>query len=55
MGKSRAEQAMAVGAETLTTVCPTCELTLRAGAKAAENGSKLKVSNMLDLIWKAIK
>ena len=55
MGKARAEQAMAVGAETLTTVCPTCELTLRAGAMAAENGSKIKVANMLDLIWKAIK
>ncbi|MCP4228688.1 MAG: FAD-binding protein [bacterium] len=55
MGKARAEQAMAVGAETLTTVCPTCELTLRGGAKAAENGSKIKVANMLDLIWKAIK
>jgi glycolate oxidase len=57
MSKTRAEQAIAVGVEDLVTICPTCELTLRAGAKAAtsDNGHKLTVHNMMDLVWKAIK
>jgi glycolate oxidase len=54
---SRAEQAAATGADTVVTVCPTCELTLRAGAQAigGGNGDGLKVANLLDLVWKAIK
>jgi len=53
---SRAEQAAATGADTVVTVCPTCELTLRSGAQAiGGNGDGLKVANLLDLVWKAIK
>ena len=53
---SRAEQAAATGADTVVTVCPTCELTLRSGAQAiGGNGDGLNVANLLDLVWKAIK
>jgi len=53
---SRAEQAAATGADTVVTVCPTCELTLRNGAQAiGGNGDGLTVANLLDLVWKAIK
>ncbi len=54
---SRAEQAAATGADTVVTVCPTCELTLRTGAEAigGGDGDALKVENLLDLVWKAIK
>ncbi len=54
---ARAEQAAATGADTLVTACATCELTLRNGAQAigGGNGDGLKVANLLDLVWKAIK
>jgi Fe-S oxidoreductase len=53
---SRAEQAAATGADTVVTACATCELTLRNGAQAiGGNGDGLKVVNLLDLVWKAIK
>ncbi|NIT36161.1 MAG: FAD-binding protein [candidate division Zixibacteria bacterium] len=52
---SRAEQAAATGADTVVTVCPTCELTLRTGAQAIGGGDGLRVENLLDLVWKAIK
>ncbi|MDI6808629.1 MAG: FAD-binding and (Fe-S)-binding domain-containing protein [Candidatus Eisenbacteria bacterium] len=52
---SRAEQAAATGADTVVTACATCELTLREGAKRIGNGNGLKVENLLDLVWKAIK
>ena len=57
MSKARAEQAIAAGVENIVTICPTCELSLRAGAKAATagNGNNVKVTNLLDLVWKAIK
>jgi glycolate oxidase len=54
LAQTRLEQAAATGAEALVTVCPTCELTLRQAAQASDNGS-VKVSNLLDLVWKAIK
>jgi Fe-S oxidoreductase len=53
---ARAEQAAATGVDTLVTACATCELTLRGGAQAlGGNGDGLKVANLLDLVWKAIK
>ncbi|MGD8717385.1 MAG: FAD-binding and (Fe-S)-binding domain-containing protein [Candidatus Zixiibacteriota bacterium] len=53
---ARAEQAAATGVNTLVTACATCELTLRGGAQAlGGNGDGLKVANLLDLVWKAIK
>jgi Fe-S oxidoreductase len=54
LAQARLEQAAATGAASLVTVCPTCELTLRQAAQTSENGS-VKVSNLLDLVWKAIK
>ncbi len=52
---SRAEQAAATGADTVVTACATCELTLREGAQAVGDGGALKVENLLDLVWKAVK
>jgi glycolate oxidase len=54
LAQARLEQAMTTGAPELVTVCPTCELTLRQAAQASANGN-VKVSNLLDLVWKAIK
>jgi glycolate oxidase len=54
LARARLEQAAATGAEALVTVCPTCELTLRQAAQASPNGN-IKVSNLIDLVWKAIK
>lgn len=55
LGTARAEQAAATGVDTLVTACATCELTLREGAKNIGDGNALKVENLLDLVWRAIK
>lgn len=57
LGTNRVEQAIDAGVEDLVTICPTCEISLRTGAKTATENTehKIKVHNMLDLIWKAIK
>ncbi len=56
LGSERARQAAATGVQDMVTICPTCELSLRSGAKTiTDEGGKMKVHNMLDLIWKAIK
>ncbi|MEE8638894.1 MAG: heterodisulfide reductase-related iron-sulfur binding cluster [bacterium] len=54
LAQARLEQAAATGAAALVTVCPTCELTLRQAAQT-NGGNGLKVANLLDLVWKAIK
>jgi Fe-S oxidoreductase len=52
---SRVEQATATGSDTIITACATCELTLREGAKRIGDGNSVKVENLLDLVWKAIR
>ena len=53
----RIDEALATGAETLVTSCPTCETVLKKAAKAADEAGKgrIRVRNIEDLIWKAIK
>lgn len=57
MSLKRVEQAFDTGVKDLVTICPTCELSLRTGALAAaeKHNKQMKVHNMLDLVWKAIK
>ena len=52
LAEKRINQAVETGAETLVTLCPTCELNLKNAAQA--NGSKIQVRNMLDLIYEAL-
>ncbi len=53
---ARAEEAAATGVDTLITACATCELTLREGAQAiGGDGNGLRIANLLDLVWKAVK
>ena len=56
IAKSRVFQAIDTGVDTLVTVCPTCEPTLK---KAAQNlrkeGKKIKVKSVWDLVWDALK
>lgn len=49
----RYKQAVETGADTLVTLCPTCELNLRNASK--RNGKELEVKNLLDLIWEGLK
>jgi len=46
------KQALETGAEYLVTLCPTCELNLKNAAEKL-NG-RLKVKNVLDLLWEAL-
>ncbi|MCP4216758.1 MAG: FAD-binding protein [bacterium] len=57
LGAERVEDAFAAGVNDLVTICPTCELSLRTGAKNATEGNdrKMKIHNMMDLVWKAVK
>ena len=52
LAEKRVKQALEVGVDTLVTLCPTCEFNI--GNAATKNGGKLKVKNVLDLIWEAI-
>ena len=57
MSQTRIEEAIATGADMVVTSCPTCEQTLKKGAKqvAAKNGGKpIKVRHILDLIQKSL-
>lgn len=53
LARKRMNQALDVGVDTLVTLCPTCEFNI--GNVAKEDGEKLKVKNVLDLVWEAIK
>ncbi len=58
MSRARIREALATGAEMLVTACPTCEQTLKNGARlvATETGTKpLPVRNIMDLVAKALK
>jgi len=58
MSQTRVEEALATGAEMLVTACPTCEQTLKKGARmiAERNGGKpIPVRHILDLVTKATK
>ncbi len=58
MSQARIEEAIATGAEMLVTTCPTCEQTLKKGARAVaeKNGGKpLPVRHLMDLMAKAVK
>jgi fumarate reductase (CoM/CoB) subunit B len=52
MAEKRVNQALEIGVDTLVTLCPTCEVNIRNVAN--KNGGKLKVKNVLDLVWDAI-
>lgn len=52
LAEKRMNQALKTGARTLVTLCPTCEFNIRNVAN--KNGGKLKVKNVLDLIWYSI-
>jgi Fe-S oxidoreductase len=52
LAEKRMNQALETGVNTLVTLCPTCEINIRNVAN--KNGGKLKVKNVLDLIWEAI-
>ena len=53
LSEKRMNQALDLGVDTLTTLCPTCEFNI--GDVAKKNGGKLKVKNLLDLVWEALK
>lgn len=48
----RINQALDVGVDTLATLCPTCEFNI--GNIASKNGEKLRVVNVLDLVWDSL-
>jgi Fe-S oxidoreductase len=52
LAEKRLNQALDTGVETLVTLCPTCEFNIRNVAD--KNGGKLKVKNVLDLVWNAL-
>ncbi len=52
LAEKRVKQALETGAEYLVTLCPTCELNLKNAAEKL-NG-RLKVKNVLDLLWEAL-
>ena len=52
LAEKRINQALEIGVDTLVTLCPTCEFNI---ANVAEkNGGKLKVKNLLDLIYESL-
>lgn len=53
LAEKRVNQALEIGVDTLVTLCPTCEFNI--GNVASKNGGKLKVKNLLDLVWEALK
>jgi len=52
LAEKRINQALETGAEYLATLCPTCELNLKKAA--LKLGGKIKVTNLLDLVWEAL-
>jgi len=52
LAEKRMNQALDTGVKTLVTLCPTCELNIMNAAD--KNGGKLKVKNVLDLVWDSI-
>ena len=53
LAKTRYQQAIDTEVDTLVTLCPTCELNLRNASD--RDGGKVKVKNLLDLIWAALR
>ena len=53
LAEKRVNQALKIGVDILVTLCPTCEYNI--GNVARKNGGKLKVKNLLDLLWEALK
>ncbi len=52
LAEKRMNQALETGVNTSVTLCPTCELNIRNVSN--RNGGKLKVKNVLDLVWDSI-
>ena len=52
LATKRVNQALDSGVDTLVTLCPTCEFNI--GNASKENGSKLDVGNLMDLVYEAI-
>jgi len=52
LAEKRLKQAIDLGADTLTTLCPTCEFNLKNAAQ--NNGWKIKVRNLLDVVYEAM-
>jgi fumarate reductase (CoM/CoB) subunit B len=52
LAEKRMNQALNTGVKTLVTLCPTCEVNIRNASN--RNGGKLKVKNVLDLVWDSI-
>ena len=52
LADKRFKQALETGANTLVTLCPTCEINIRNASN--KNGGNLEVKNVLDLVWDAI-
>jgi len=57
IAEGRVREAVATGADTLLTSCPTCEKTLKEAATALrkEGEDTISVRNIAQLVWKAIK
>ena len=57
MGMRRIKEALDTGADTVVTSCPTCETVLKkAATRAASEGERtVRVRNIEDIIWKALK
>jgi len=53
LAEKRIRQAGGLDVKNLVTLCPTCELNLRNAAVSA--GVDIKVGNLLDLIWEAVR
>jgi len=52
LAEKRMKQALEIGVDTLVTLCPTCEFNI--ANVADKNGGKLKVKNLLDLIYESL-
>lgn len=56
IAKNRVLEAIDTNVDTLVTVCPTCELTLKkASQNLKKEGKKINVKSVWDLVWEAIK
>ena len=53
LAEKRVNQALDTGVDTLVTLCPTCEYNL--GRAVDRNNGGLKVENVLDLVWEALR
>ncbi len=53
LAERRMDQALGRGVDILATLCPTCEFNI--GNAAQRGGGKLKVVNLLDLVWEALR